>query len=219
MMVRLAWWWWLGSESLVRAPSTRSHGVTESLKLTLHLTCPPWLAAKSLPVPRTVTRPGLGCRSDLLNLQVSLPVIPSHWHCHRDGYQNRPTSALACWLAAPAPATSLSHGHGAIDPRAGRPPPAVHLVHTGNGTVSLAADIPAWATWTCCAVTWWRPRGGTGHEYLFVISLVAVANNIKSFRCKALPLRPRKMPQRYISRTCNDLQPKPRRCCRTAHGN
>ena len=33
---------------------------------------------------------------------------------------------------------------------------------------------------------------GTGHEYLFVVSLVARANNIQSFRCKALPLLPLK---------------------------
>ena len=42
---------------------------------------------------------------------------------------------------------------------------------------------------------------GTGHEYLFVISLVARASTIQSFRCKALPLRPRKRQQRSISRT------------------
>ena len=35
----------------------------------------------------------------------------------------------------------------------------------------------------------------------FVILLLARANNIQSFRCKARPLRPRKRPQRSISRT------------------
>ena len=46
---------------------------------------------------------------------------------------------------------------------------------------------------------------GTGHEYLFVILLVARANNILSFRCKDRPLRPRKRPQRSISRTANNI--------------
>ena len=42
---------------------------------------------------------------------------------------------------------------------------------------------------------------GTGHEYLFVLLLVAQANNTQSFRYIARPLRQRKRPQRSISRT------------------
>ena len=87
--------------------------------------------------------------------------------------------------------------------------PAVGFELTTNGIQFYAIQwqpLPSYLSKLAMATgTRWSPVAigtrGTGQEYLFVILLVARANNIQMFRCKASPLRPRKRLQRCISRT------------------
>ena len=115
-----------------------------------------------------------------------------HLNCHAASESVR-VSARPVWDAArPRLAVCQSIVVGsALDrwptwPRRGCP----YLAGPGFGTRDLALL-------SCC-----RDSAHAGLDMnIFVILLVARANNLQSFRCKARPLRPRQRPQRSISRT------------------